>query len=132
MNAEEKPKRQRRKKEAVGTTEGGAKQRATRRRRKTSPPQGPALVRAPADKVFWVWQGGTIADLEELGAALEGGMTDEQFAHHVGPHRNDFARWVEEVLGNTECAAALRQARTRAQAASAVAEILSSSRTASA
>lgn len=121
MNSEEKPKRQRRKKAAgeaaPAETEGTAR---PARRKKPGKAQAQVLVQAPADKVFWLWCGATIASLRELRDALESGMSDEQFAHHVGPGRNDFVRWVEEVLGHPECARALREASTRKDAARAV------------
>jgi hypothetical protein len=125
VNSEEKPKRQRRKKAAAeGTTvevEGKARPAS---RKKGGKAQAQALVQAPADKVFWLRDGAAIANLRELRDALESGMSDEQFAHHVGPGRNDFACWVEDVLGSPGCARALRQASTRQDAARAVAASL--------
>jgi hypothetical protein len=121
VNSEEKPKRQRRKKApGEGTpaeVEGKARPAP---RKKGGKARAQALVQAPADKVFWLRGGATIANLRELREAFDSGMSDEQFAHHVGPGRNDFACWVEEVLGNPQCARALRRASTRKDAAHAV------------
>jgi hypothetical protein len=119
VNSEDKPKKQRRKKAAGEGTRAeveGKKRPASRNK----PGKAQALVQAPADKVFWLRDGAPIANLGELRDALASGMSDEQFAHHVGPGRNDFASWVDQVLGNPDCARALREAVTRKDAARAV------------
>jgi hypothetical protein len=74
------------------------------------------LVQAPPDKAFWVHGGPVLTDLQQLRDALARDISDEQFVHHVTGERNDFAQWVEEVLGDTQCAEALRQARSRTDA----------------
>jgi hypothetical protein len=80
-----------------------------------------AVADAPPDKCFWVNEGPVLKNLCELRDALAQDISDEQFAHHVGGDRNDFALWVEEVLGDATCAKALRRARTRQEARKAVA-----------
>jgi hypothetical protein len=80
-----------------------------------------ALAEAPPDKCFWVNGGPILKNLRELCDALAQSISDEQFAYHVGGDRNDFARWVEEVLGDATCAKALRRARTRQAARQALA-----------
>ena len=77
---------------------------------------GGGLVQAPPDKAFWVNGGPVITDLQQLREALAREISDEQFVHHVTGDKNDFARWVEEVLGDTQCARALREARSRTEA----------------
>jgi hypothetical protein len=77
-------------------------------------------VDAPPEKSFWVHDGPMLRNLRELRDALAGEISDEQFAYHVRPDRNDFARWVDEVLGASKCAGALCQAQTRAEALRAV------------
>jgi hypothetical protein len=90
---------------------------ATRRRR----PRRSAVrvVDAPPEKSFWVNFGPVVKNLRELRDALAT-MSDMQFAHHVGAGRNDFARWVAEVLEDAECATALRRTRKRQSAVRAV------------
>src|ERR1043166_6334845 len=83
---------------------------ATARR---TPPTADALVEAPAEKCFWVNFGPVLKDLRDLRDALRGGISEEQFAHHVGPGKNDFAAWVEEVPAAPACAQALRKVRPR-------------------
>jgi hypothetical protein len=74
------------------------------------------LIQAPPDKAFWVNGGPVLTDLQQLRQALAREISDEQFVHHVTGDKNDFAQWVEEVLGDTQCAEALRQARSRTEA----------------
>ena len=79
------------------------------------------LADAPLDKCFWVNCGPILKNLRELREALADSISDEQFAYHVARDRNDFAVWVEEVLGDATCAKALRRARTRQASLRAVA-----------
>ena len=79
-----------------------------------------SLTQAPADKCFWVNHGPVLKDLRELRDALVSGISEEQFAFHAGAGKNDFATWVDHVLGDAKCAVSLRRARTRAAAARAV------------
>ncbi len=96
-----------------------AKRRSTRAR---------AAVNAPPDKYFWVNFGPVLKNLLELRNALADGMNDEQFAHHVNAQRNDFANWVEDVLGNAKCARALRKSGSRSAALRAVQASLGTTR----
>jgi hypothetical protein len=81
---------------------------------------GAVLADAPPDKCFWVNCGPILRNLRELGDALANGISEEQFAYHVVGDRNDFAVWVQDVLGDVACAEALRRARTRQAALRAV------------
>lgn len=94
-----------------------AKRRATTSKRplkKARPSRArPTLVDAAPERCFWVNFGPILKNLRELGDALASDISDAQFAHHVGPEKNDFATWVENVLGDEDCAQALRRARTR-------------------
>ncbi len=63
--------------------------------------------RAPADRVFVVTDGKTLADLRDLTEALED-MAQHVFDHHVNDMRHDFANWVEEVLHEQALAEELR------------------------
>ena len=91
--------------------------------RRTSAPRARRarpLVTAPPDKCFWVHYGPVLKDLRELRDALERRISDAQFAHHVGPDRNDFANWVDHVLAEKTCARALRRAHSVSDALHAV------------
>lgn len=69
-----------------------------------------ALVCADGKECFWTTDGQILKDLIELRDALKS-MDEKVFAAHVNRERNDFAEWVEQVLKDAECAAALRKSR---------------------
>lgn len=68
------------------------------------------LVCAPEEKCFWTTDGQILKNLDELQLAF-GTMGDEVFLHHVTKEKNDFADWVEQVLADSACAAALRKSK---------------------
>lgn len=68
------------------------------------------LAQASGPQCFWVTDGSIIANLAELRDLL-GAITNEVFKHHVTKEKNDFADWVEFVLGDRELAQALRKIR---------------------
>jgi Domain of unknown function (DUF5679) len=67
------------------------------------------------DKVFWCHDGRMIKNLDELGAALWE-MSEDTFRYHVTADRNDFSKWVEDVIGDHELSAELKNSSTRSQA----------------
>lgn len=77
------------------------------------------MVTVYNDKCFWVENGPVLSNIADLARALAY-MTDAQYEHHANRGRNDFARWMEEVLADPECAASLRRADGRKKAAKAV------------
>ncbi len=107
------PKKQR---TAIATPAGTKRQRRTPART----PRVRPLVTAPPEHRFWVHYGPVLKDLRELREALQQHISEAQFRHHVGPHRNDFANWVEQVLDEVVCGRALRQAHTVDEALRAV------------
>ena len=78
----------------------------------------------PDEKRFWCHDGKTIKNLRELGKALND-MSDETFHHHSGGERNDFSRWVREVVGDGKLANDLSKAKSQIQASQAVAKRIS-------
>jgi hypothetical protein len=69
------------------------------------------LVVAPDEKRFWLHTGETLASLQELADSFAA-MDALLFSHHVTKEKNDFARWVEDVLDDVACALSLRRTRT--------------------
>ena len=78
----------------------------------------------PDDKRFWCHDGKTIKNLKELRKALIE-MSDETFHYHLGGGRNDFSKWIREVVRDDKLAEALIKTRSRMQASQAVAERIS-------
>jgi hypothetical protein len=74
-----------------------------------------------ADKVFWCHDGRVMKNLDELSAALRE-MSEETFRYHVTVDRNDFSKWVEDVIGDHELSAVLKNSSTRSQAGKLVAD----------
>jgi len=73
-----------------------------------------------ADKVFRCHDGRVIKNLDELSVALRE-MSDDTFRYHVTADKNDFSKWVEDVIGDHELSAVLKNSSTRSQAGKVVA-----------
>ena len=58
------------------------------------------LAKVPGEKSFWVNKGPIIGSLEELPPAIKK-LKKETFLHHVNKNKNDFAKWISEVIGDT-------------------------------
>jgi len=67
------------------------------------------LVQAQGDQCFWANNGAIIGTLIELSNFLSS-VPPDTFKHHVNRQKNDFADWVEFVLGDAELATTLRSA----------------------
>ena len=78
----------------------------------------------PDDKRFWCHDGKFIKNLRELRKALID-MSDETFHYHLGEGRNDFSKWIREVVGDDKLAEDLSKIKSRMQASQAVAERIS-------
>ena len=74
------------------------------------------LKDVPKDKVFWCSDGKVLASLKELASAL-GEMKEETYRHHVSGNKNDFSKWVREVIGDSALANELNKAKTLPAAA---------------
>jgi hypothetical protein len=74
------------------------------------------LVKAPAQYVFYCHDGRVFADLRELAEGLKL-MSDETFAYHSNIQKQDFSKWVRDVIGEAELANELAKASNRLQAA---------------
>jgi hypothetical protein len=78
----------------------------------------------PNDKRFWCHDGKNIKNLRELRKALID-VSDETFHYHSGGERNDFSKWIKEVVGDEKLANELSKVRSRIQASQAVAARIS-------
>lgn len=68
------------------------------------------LVHAKGKEAFWMTDGSILRNLVELRDALVA-MEESTYTHHVTSDKNDFADWVECVLQDPDCAAALRKSK---------------------
>ena len=78
----------------------------------------------PDDKRFWCHDGKAIKNVRELRKALTD-MSDETFHYHLSGGRNDFSKWVREVVGDDKLAGDLGKTKSRIQASKAVADRIS-------
>ena len=96
-----------------------AKKTTTKKVTKTSA----SLVYADNDRSFWLNDGQILNSLMALKEALAK-MDENVFFHHVNEEKNDFADWVDAVLGDSECAATLRKVKSPKNAHVAVSKRL--------
>ncbi len=75
-------------------------------------PQRKAWPNVPPEKSFWVRDGQILRNIAELPPALER-MSEETFRHHVTGKKNDFANWIEFVIGERSLADEVRMLRAR-------------------
>lgn len=101
------------KKAAAGSTGTGVT-RKTRANREALP-----LRYADDAQSFWAVNGEVLNSLVALRDALER-MDAKTFRYHVRDDQNDFALWVDEVLGDGTCAAELAHCTTPSKAKTVV------------
>lgn len=63
-------------------------------------------------KMFWLHDGKTLRNLNELAHAFKG-MKKEVFEHHVTKDKNDFANWIKDVQRDKELAAKLYKVKSK-------------------
>lgn len=64
------------------------------------------------DKAFYCRDGKVARSLDDLTQILTS-MPEDEFSHHVNEYKNDFANWIEHVLGERDLADTLRKAQSR-------------------
>jgi len=82
------------------------------------------LADVPHDKRFWCNDGKIIKNLKELGMSLRD-MSDGTYRYHRGEGKNDFSKWVREVVGDAELGEELGRAESREQSSRAVTKRIS-------
>lgn len=70
------------------------------------------LEEVPADKHFRIHLGTNISNLKGLLEALEI-ISNDSFKHHVSKTKNDFSKWVSDVVGDVDFASELRKVHTK-------------------
>ncbi|OGN96684.1 MAG: hypothetical protein A2Z77_01485 [Chloroflexi bacterium RBG_13_51_36] len=82
------------------------------------------LEDVPDGKRFWCHDGKVIRNLKELSKALND-MSDETFHYHLSGARNDFSKWIREVVGDDKLAEDFSKTKSRTQASQVVATSIS-------
>ena len=98
-----------------------APKKTAKKTTKTTATKKPAkdLLYASDEQSFWVTNGEILNSLVALHDAFDA-MPKEVFEFHATGTQNDFSVWVETVLCDADCAAALAKAKTQKSAKSAV------------
>ena len=78
-----------------------------------------------SEQCFWVNNGPVLKNMEELANALAT-ISDETYGYHVNGERNDFSKWVNDILGDKKLANELLSSKNRQSASKKVKERLSS------
>ncbi|MDO8532791.1 MAG: hypothetical protein Q7T26_11645 [Dehalococcoidia bacterium] len=94
---------------------------ATMGTRKTRLPRW--LADVPSDKVFYCCSGEVYRNERELEAGLAR-MTEDYFVYHVNSEKNDFSKWVQDVIDDGYLAGRLAVCQSRTLALQIVSERL--------
>lgn len=77
------------------------------------------LAAVPDEYVFRLCDGRVLKDMKALSEALAD-MPEETFAFHVNSEKNDFAKWVKDIICDDRLADDLMRSKDHFQAARAV------------
>ena len=64
------------------------------------------LANVPKEKAFRTYLGPEIGNLYGLADALET-ISDDSFNHHVNSEKNDFAKWIRDIIKDEELASSI-------------------------
>ncbi|MBI2653243.1 hypothetical protein HYX02_00380 [Candidatus Woesearchaeota archaeon] len=67
------------------------------------------------EQCFWVNNGPILKNIEELADTLPQ-MSDETYIHHVNSEKNDFSKWISDVIGDQKLANDLLSSRDKESA----------------
>ncbi|MEM2121202.1 MAG: DUF5752 family protein [Candidatus Woesearchaeota archaeon] len=73
-----------------------------------------ALKDVKPEFVFWLCDGSTIKNLEELLEHLKM-MNDETFRYHVNQEKNDFAKWIFDIIKDEKLANDLKKTQNKSE-----------------
>ena len=83
------------------------------------------LSDAAYEQSFWVNNGPVLKNVEELGSALAQ-MSDYTYNYHANKQKNDFSRWVNDVVGDQKLANDLLSSKNKESAVKKVQNRLNS------
>ena len=73
------------------------------------------LADVPEEYIFWSHDGRSFRSMKDLAEGLVT-MSDDTFVYHLNSERNDFAKWVKEVIKDDKLANNLGMAINKEQA----------------
>lgn len=83
------------------------------------------LADVPAEYVFRCCDTCVFKNMQELGDGLAN-MAEETYAYHANTEKNDFSRWVRDIIKDEKLATGLWNAKSKSEAASVVASRITS------
>ncbi|SRR3989338_489867 len=66
-------------------------------------------------RAFWINNGPVVKNLDELKQAIRT-IDMKTFGHHFNKEKNDFAKWIEDVVGDHSLANSLSRAKSQKSA----------------
>lgn len=70
------------------------------------------LCDAAPEQCFWVNNGPILRNMNGLANALPE-ISDDTYKHHVNDEKNDFSRWINDVIGDQKLANDLLSSRNK-------------------
>ena len=67
------------------------------------------------EQCFWINNGPILKNLGELANTLPD-MNDETYSHHVNKEKNDFSRWINDIIGDQQLANELLSSKNKESA----------------
>ena len=67
------------------------------------------------EKCFWVNNGPILKNVEELADALES-ISEDAYNYHANKDKNDFSKWVSEIIGDQKLANDLLSSKNKSSA----------------
>ena len=77
------------------------------------------LCNAAPDHCFWVNNGPILKNVEELADALES-ISEDTYSYHANKNKNDFSKWISEIIGDNKLANDLLSAKNKNSAVNKV------------
>ena len=74
------------------------------------------LSDAPSEQCFWVNNGPVIKNLNELADFLPQ-MSNDAYSHHANKEKNDFSKWINDIIGDKKLADELLSSKSKSSAA---------------
>ena len=73
------------------------------------------LCSADPEKCFWINNGPILKNVEELADALET-ISEDAYRYHANQDKNDFSKWISEVIGDSKLANDLLSSKNKSSA----------------
>lgn len=83
------------------------------------------LANVPEENVFRLHNGHIFKNMGELSQALSK-MGNDDFTYHVNTEKNDFSKWVKDIIKDEKLAKDIAKSKNQSQTAKTVADRISS------